>query len=120
MSTPSSGLETLAETAAGTLRAAAAQGPPAARAEEIGHVVEVGGGIARIDGLPGVTAEELVRFEDGTLGLAIDLDDPLVGVVVLGQGAAIAAGGQVRRTGRTADTPVGEVDVAASLRTGRR
>ena len=108
MSTPSSGLETLAETAAGTLRAAAAQGPPSARAEEIGHVVEVGGGIARVDGLPGVTAEELVRFEDGTLGLAIDLDDPLVGVVVLGQGAAIAAGGQVRRTGRTADTPVGE------------
>ncbi len=76
--------------------------------EEVGRVAEAADGIARVEGLPNVMANELVRFEDGTLGLALNLDLREVGVVVLGEFAGIAEGQEVRRTGEVLSIPVGE------------
>jgi F-type H+/Na+-transporting ATPase subunit alpha len=76
--------------------------------EEIGRVSEAADGIARVEGLPNVMANELVRFEDGTLGLALNLELREVGVVVLGEFAGIEEGQQVRRTGQVLSVPVGD------------
>src|SRR5699024_3581944 len=76
--------------------------------EEIGHVTEAADGIARISGLPSVMANELVSFEDGTLGLALNLELREVGVVVLGEFSGIEEGQQVRRTGKVLSVPVGD------------
>jgi F-type H+/Na+-transporting ATPase subunit alpha len=76
--------------------------------EEIGRVSEAGDGIARVEGLPGVMANELLRFEDGTLGLALNLDVREVGVVVLGEFGGIEEGQEVRRTGEILSVPVGD------------
>src|SRR5690625_1607092 len=76
--------------------------------EEIGHVTEAADGIARISGLPSVMASELVRFEDGTLGLALNLELREVGVVVLGEFTGIEEGQEVRRTGQVLSVPVGD------------
>lgn len=75
---------------------------------EIGTVHYIGHGIARLVGLPGVEAEELVRFPGGLLGIAFNLDEDEIGVVLLGQAGGQRAGGEVRRTGRMVDVPVGE------------
>jgi F-type H+-transporting ATPase subunit alpha len=75
---------------------------------ETGTVVHVGGGIARIKGLPGVSSEELIRFPDGVLGIAINLEPQEVGVILLGDSEKLTAGIEVKATGREADTPVGE------------
>jgi len=76
--------------------------------EEIGRVSEAADGIARVEGLPNVMANELVRFEDGTLGLALNLELREIGVVVLGEFAGIEEGQQVRRTGQVLSVPVGD------------
>ncbi|MCL6423774.1 F0F1 ATP synthase subunit alpha [Brachybacterium sp. JHP9] len=76
--------------------------------EEIGRVTESADGIARVEGLPNVMANELVRFEDGTLGLALNLDLREIGVVILGEFSGIEEGQQVRRTGEVLSVPVGE------------
>ena len=76
--------------------------------EEVGRVSETADGIARVSGLPNLMANELVRFEDGTLGLALNLELREVGVVVLGDFAAIEEGQEVRRTGEVLSVPVGE------------
>lgn len=80
--------------------------------EETGRVVFVGEGIAEVDGLPGVGADELVRFPlpggGDAWGLAAELDERRVGVMVLGGGERLAAGGEARRTGRVIDVPVGD------------
>ncbi|MCG7307954.1 F0F1 ATP synthase subunit alpha [Brachybacterium sp. ACRRE] len=76
--------------------------------EEIGRVTESADGIARVEGLPGVMANELVRFEDGTLGLAQNLELREVGVVVLGEFSGIEEGQEVRRTGEVLSVPVGD------------
>ena len=77
-------------------------------ASEVGRIASVGPGVARVRGLPGVQAEELVAFQDGLLGLAYNLDPDEVGVVLLGPNRALAAGGFAHRTGRILDVPVGE------------
>jgi F-type H+-transporting ATPase subunit alpha len=77
-------------------------------AEEVGTVTRLGSGIAEVAGLPGVASEELVVFPDGLLGLAVNLDPERVGVILLGPGDNVTTGTEVRRTGRVADTPVGE------------
>ncbi len=82
--------------------------PGTASREEIGRVSEAGDGIARVEGLPGVMANELLRFEDGTLGLALNLDVREVGVVVLGEFSGIEEGQEVRRTGEILSVPVGD------------
>ncbi|SFR98157.1 ATP synthase F1 subcomplex alpha subunit [Agrococcus baldri] len=75
---------------------------------EVGHVIDAADGIAHVEGLPGVMANELVRFADGTLGLAQNLDEAEIGVVVLGEFAGIEAGMEVTRTGEVLSVPVGE------------
>ena len=75
--------------------------PGKASTTEVGYVVDAADGIAHVEGLPGVMANELVRFGDeaGTLGLALNLDVREIGVVVLGQFTGIEEGLEVRRTG---------------------
>ncbi len=82
--------------------------PGTASREEIGRVSEAGDGIARVEGLPGVMASELLRFEDGTLGLALNLDVREVGVVILGEFTGVEEGQEVRRTGEVLSVPVGD------------
>jgi F-type H+-transporting ATPase subunit alpha len=82
--------------------------PEAASREEVGVVAEAGDGIARVEGLPSVMANELLEFEDGTLGIALNLDMREIGVVVLGDFAGIDEGQQVRRTGEVLSVPVGD------------
>ena len=82
--------------------------PPAAVAEEIGRVTLAADGIAQVEGLPGAMANELLEFEDGTLGLALNLDVREIGVVVLGEFAGIEEGQPVRRTGEVLSVPVGD------------
>jgi F-type H+/Na+-transporting ATPase subunit alpha len=82
--------------------------PETASREEVGTVAEAGDGIARVEGLPSAMANELLEFEDGTLGLALNLDTREIGVVVLGDFAGIEEGQSVRRTGEVLSVPVGD------------
>jgi len=82
--------------------------PDAATTEEVGIVAEAGDGIARVEGLPSAMANELLEFEDGTLGLALNLDVREIGVVILGDFSGIEEGQQVRRTGEVLSVPVGD------------
>jgi len=76
--------------------------------EEVGRVILAGDGIAQVEGLPGAMANELLRFEDGTLGLALNLDVREIGVVVLGEFTGIEEGQEVRRTGEVLSVAVGD------------
>ena len=87
---------------------AASYEPAQAGKTEVGTVVDAADGIAHVDGLPGVMANELVRFEDGTLGLAQNLEENEIGVVVLGEFGGIEQGQPVTRTGEVLSVPVGE------------
>ncbi|MBA3311494.1 MAG: F0F1 ATP synthase subunit alpha, partial [Nocardioidaceae bacterium] len=82
--------------------------PETATREEVGKVAEAGDGIARVQGLPSAMANELLEFEDGTLGIALNLDTREIGVVVLGDFSGIEEGQNVRRTGEVLSVPVGE------------
>lgn len=75
---------------------------------ETGRVVFIGQGIARVSGLPGIQLGELIRFFNGTLGMAFNLDEEEVGVILLGKDSEIRAGSEVRRTNRLLDVIVGE------------
>jgi F-type H+-transporting ATPase subunit alpha len=75
---------------------------------EVGYVTTAGDGIAHVQGLPGVMANELIKFADGTLGLALNLDEDEIGVVVLGEFAGIVEGMEVYRTGEVLSVPVGD------------
>jgi F-type H+/Na+-transporting ATPase subunit alpha len=75
---------------------------------EIGSVISVGDGIARVYGLEKVMAGELLQFPHGVMGLALNLEETQVGVVLLGDYTEIREGDQVRRTGRIMEVPVGE------------
>jgi F-type H+/Na+-transporting ATPase subunit alpha len=81
--------------------------PTAAASEEVGRVTLAADGIAQVEGLPGVMANELLRFADGTLGLAQNLDVREIGVVILGEFSGIEEGQEVRRTGEVLSVPVG-------------
>ena len=80
----------------------------AAELEEVGSVLQVGDGIARIYGLNSVQAGELVEFETGTQAIALNLEEDNVGVVMLGASDGIREGSKVRRTNRIASIKVGE------------
>ncbi|HTZ93522.1 MAG TPA: F0F1 ATP synthase subunit alpha [Streptosporangiaceae bacterium] len=82
--------------------------PGAASTEEVGAVVECGDGIAKVSGLPSVMANELLEFEDGTRGIALNLDVREIGVVVLGDFSHIEEGQRVKRTGEVLSVPVGD------------
>ena len=75
---------------------------------QVGRIVEVGDGIARISGLPGAAVNEMLEFEDGTVGLALNLDEDTVGAVVLGEVDDIEEGQAVRATGDILAIPVGD------------
>jgi len=81
---------------------------PSVDAEQVGRVVEVGDGIARVSGLPSAKVNELLEFEDGTLGLAMNLDEDTIGAVVLGSVDTIEEEQVVRATGRILNMPVGD------------
>jgi F-type H+-transporting ATPase subunit alpha len=76
--------------------------------DEVGTVIEVGANLARVYGLRGVRASELVEFGNGVQGVALNLEEDNVGVVIMGDDEAIQEGDTVRRTGRIASVPVGE------------
>ena len=82
--------------------------PEDATREEVGTVAQAMDGIARVEGLPSAMANELLEFEDGTLGIALNLDIREIGVVVLGDFSGIEEGQPVRRTGEVLSVPVGE------------
>ena len=76
--------------------------------QEVGYVRTAGDGIAHVEGLPGCMANELLTFEDGTLGLAFNLDAREIGVVILGDFAGVEEGQEVHRTGEVLSVPVGD------------
>src|SRR5690242_14813397 len=82
--------------------------PEGASREEVGTVIECGDGIARVEGLPSAMANELLEFENGVRGLALNLDVREIGVVILGEFNEIEEGQQVRRTGEILSVPVGD------------
>src|SRR5450830_1967478 len=82
--------------------------PTRAVSEEVGRVSLAGDGIAQVEGLPGAMANELLRFEDGTLGLAQNLDVREIGVIVLGDFQGIEEGQEVHRTGQVLSVSVGD------------
>jgi len=82
--------------------------PDAASREEIGVVAEAGDGIARVEGLPSAMYNELLEFPGGIRGLALNLDEREIGVVILGDFTKIDEGQQVRRTGEILSVPVGD------------
>jgi F-type H+/Na+-transporting ATPase subunit alpha len=82
--------------------------PEAMSREETGVVAEAGDGIARVEGLPSTMANELLEFEDGTLGIALNLDVRNIGVVILGDFSGIEEGQSVRRTGEVLSVEVGD------------
>ncbi len=84
---------------------------PSVEATQVGRVLEVGDGIARVSALPDCAVNELVEFADGTLGVALNLDEESIGAVVLGDSehaAAVEEGSLVRATGRILSVPVGD------------
>jgi len=87
---------------------AASYQPTTAAATEVGTVIDAADGIAHVEGLPGVMANELLRFADGTLGLALNLDENEIGVIVLGEFTGIEEGQEVTRTGEVLSAPVGD------------
>ena len=82
--------------------------PTRSTEDEIGHVVMAADGIAQIEGLPGAMANELLKFADGTTGLAMNLEDRMIGAIVLGDFSGIEEGQPVRRTGEVLSVPVGD------------
>ena len=81
---------------------------PDLAAAQVGRVLEVGDGIARVSGLPDAAVNEMLEFEDGTIGLALNLDEDSIGAVVLGDVDSIAEGQAVRATGEILAVPCGD------------
>ena len=82
--------------------------PGKAATAEVGYVLDAADGIAHVEGLPGVMANELIKFADGTLGLAQNLDEDEIGVVILGEFTGVVEGMEVTRTGEVLSVPVGD------------
>jgi F-type H+-transporting ATPase subunit alpha len=81
---------------------------PEVSTEQVGRIVEVGDGIARVSGLPNAAVNELLEFEDSTLGLALNLDEDTIGAVILGGDTHLDEEQLVRATGRILSVPVGD------------
>ena len=79
-----------------------------AQVVNVGTVLSVGDGIARIYGLEKAMAGELLEFQDGTIGVALNLESDNVGAVLMGDGLAVQEGDSVKATGKIAQVPVGE------------
>ncbi|MGC8486199.1 MAG: F0F1 ATP synthase subunit alpha [Candidatus Baltobacteraceae bacterium] len=96
-----------ADEIAGILKQQIADFKGEVREDEVGTVIEVGANLARVYGLRGVRASELVEFPNGLQGIALNLEEDNVGVVIMGSDSDIKEGDRVRRTGRIASVPVG-------------
>lgn len=96
------------QTIAATLLERLQQFQPVVVTEDVGTIVEVGDGIARVSGLPTVRMSELVTFPDGTLGMAFNLEVDNVGIIIMGDYTNIREGDLVRCTGRIVSVPVGD------------
>ena len=81
---------------------------PSIELSDVGSVIEAGDGIARVDGLSAVRAQELVQFANGVMGIAFNLENDSIGVIIMGEYSAIDEGMTVHSTGRIASVPVGE------------
>jgi F-type H+-transporting ATPase subunit alpha len=81
---------------------------PEVGTEQVGRVVEVGDGIARVTGLPGCAVNEILEFEDGAVGLALNLDEETIGAVILGEGTGLEEEQLVKATGTILSVPVGD------------
>lgn len=81
---------------------------PELKQREVGTIISVATGIAKVSGLPGVGFDELVTFPGGVLGIAFNVDADEIGVVLLGEYWRLQAGDEVQRTGRVTDVPVGD------------
>src|SRR6478672_1319868 len=97
-----------ADEIAAALREHIATYTPSTDQAQVGRVLEVGDGIARVAGLPDTSVNELLEFESGILGLALNLDESSIGAVVLGQADEIEEGQSVKATGRILSVPVGD------------
>ena len=81
---------------------------PSVASGQVGRVVEVGDGIARVSGLPDAAVNEMLQFEGGIIGLALNLDEETIGAVILGESTEIEEGQPVRSTGEILSMPVGD------------
>ncbi len=81
---------------------------PSVEAETIGYVTSIGDGVARVSGLPGAMASELLEFPGGLIGVALNLDETSIGAVLLGDSSHVEEGDEVRSTGRVLSVPVGD------------
>ena len=97
-----------ADEIAAALRTHVATFSPTLESAHVGRVLEVGDGIARVAGLPETSVNEVLEFEGGTLGLALNLDEESIGAVVLGEASHVEEGGAVKATGRILSVPVGD------------
>ncbi|MEP6898191.1 MAG: alternate F1F0 ATPase, F1 subunit alpha, partial [Rhodanobacter sp.] len=109
MSTPPESLQSALDGAFDGMAQARAAFTPSLTLREVGFVTRVSTGIAMVSGLPGVGYEELVQFPGGLLGIAFNVDEHEIGVILLGDYQALQAGDEVERTGRVMDVAVGEV-----------
>jgi F-type H+-transporting ATPase subunit alpha len=82
--------------------------PQSSSKQEVGYVTDAADGIAHVEGLPSAMANELLKFADGTIGLALNLDEREIGVVILGEFSSIEEGMEVYRTGEVLSVPVGD------------
>src|SRR6476646_8614934 len=96
------------EEIAAALKAHVSTFSPTLDSANVGQVLEVGDGIARVAGLPETSVNEVLEFEGGTLGLALNLDEASIGAVVLGEASHVEEGGAVKATGRILSIPVGD------------
>src|SRR3954471_404237 len=96
------------EEIAAALKAHVSTFTPTLDSANVGQVLEVGDGIARVAGLPETSVNEVLEFEGGTLGLALNLDEASIGAVVLGEASHVEEGGSVKATGRILSIAVGD------------
>jgi F-type H+-transporting ATPase subunit alpha len=86
---------------------------PDVKVEKVGTVLDVGDGIARISGLSQVAASEMLQFEGGIMGVALNLEENTIGAIIFGDTSAIKQGQTVRSTGKILSVPVGDAWSAA-------
>ena len=93
---------------------------PSVSARQVGHVISVADGVARVSGLPQVASMERVEFTGGIAGLAINLEEDVVGVIILGDYLQIHEGDEVRATGQLLSMPVGDGLSRSGCQSARR
>ena len=101
-------LDKIIETTFGQISQGLENYVPELEPKEIGVVLSIASGIVRVSGLPGVGYEELLKFPNNILGIAFNIDETEIGVILLGDDTKLTVGDKVERTGRVMDVPVGD------------